>query len=70
MPLQIPLLTDEEAGLLLHIFSLIVGGAQKPLGRFTEFVEALGGRWRIIVWFDDGSDYRAGQRARSAERFS
>ncbi len=34
--------------------------ADMSIGRFTEFVEALGGRWQISVRFADGREYSAG----------
>ncbi len=37
--------------------------ADMSIGRFTEFVEALGGRCQIKVWFSDGREYSAGHRA-------
>ncbi len=37
--------------------------ADMSIGRFTEFVEALGGRWQIKVSFADGREYSAGHRA-------
>ncbi len=36
--------------------------ADMSIGRFTEFVEALGGHWQIRVWFADGREYSAGHR--------
>jgi len=37
--------------------------ADMSISRFTEFVEALGGRWQINVRFADGREYSAGHRA-------
>ncbi len=37
--------------------------ADMSIGRFTEFVEALGGRWQITVSSADGREYSAGHRA-------
>ncbi len=37
--------------------------ADMSIGRFTEFVEALGGRWQIRVSFAHGREYSAGHRA-------
>ncbi len=37
--------------------------ADMSIGRFTGFVEALGGRWQIKVSFEDGREYSAGHRA-------
>ncbi len=37
--------------------------ADMSIGRFTEFVEALGGHWQIKVSFADGCECSAGHRA-------
>ena len=37
--------------------------ADMSIGRFTEFVEALGGRWQIRVRFADGHESSAGHQA-------
>ena len=33
--------------------------ADMSISRFTEFVEALGGRWQITVRFADGPEFSA-----------
>ena len=44
----------EEMGLQRPAVSKMERRADMSISRFTEFVEALGGRWQIKVWFTDG----------------
>ncbi len=53
----------EQMGVQRPAVSKIERKADMQISRFTEFVEALGGRWRINVSFADGREYSAGHRA-------
>ncbi len=53
----------EQMGVQRPAVSKMERKADMSIGRFTEFVEALGGRWQIRVSFDDGREYSAGHRA-------
>ncbi len=53
----------EEMGVQRPAVSKMERKADMSIGRFTEFVEALGGRWWISVRFADGREYSAGHRA-------
>ncbi len=53
----------EQMGVQRPAVSKMERKADMSIGRFTEFVEALGGRWQIRAWFADGREYSAGHRA-------
>ncbi len=53
----------EQMGVQRPAVSKMERKADMSIGRFTEFVEALGGRWEISVRFADGREYSAGHRA-------
>ena len=53
----------EQMGVQRPAVSKMERKADMSIGRFTEFVESLGGRWQIKVSFADGREYSAGQRA-------
>ncbi len=53
----------ERMGLQRPAVSKMERKADMSIGRFTEFVEAMGGHWDIKVWFADGREYSAGHRA-------
>ncbi len=53
----------EQMGLQRPAVSKMERKADMSIGRFTEFVEALGGKWQISVSFADGREYSAGHRA-------
>ncbi len=57
----------EQMGVQRPAVSKMERKADMSIGRFTEFVEALGGGWRIKVSFDDGSEYSAGDQAQTRE---
>ncbi len=46
----------EQMGVQRPAVSKMERKADMSIGRFTEFVEALGGRWHIRVSFDDGRE--------------
>ena len=50
----------EQMGLQRPAVSKMERKADMSIVRFTEYVEALGGRWQISVRFADGSQYSAG----------
>ena len=50
----------EQMGVQRPAVSKMERNADMSIGRFTEFVEALGGRWQISVRFADGREYSAG----------
>ena len=53
----------EQMGVQRPAVSKMERKADISTGRFTEFVEALGGRWEISVRFEDGREYSAGHQA-------
>ena len=53
----------EQMGVQRPAVSKMERKADMSISRFTEFVEALGGRWQINVSFADGREYSAGHRA-------
>jgi transcriptional regulator with XRE-family HTH domain len=53
----------ERIGVQRPAVSKMERKADMSIGRFTEFVEALGGRWCIKVSFTDGREYSAGSHA-------
>ena len=53
----------EQMGVQRPAVSKMERKADMSIGRFTEFVEALGGRWQLRVWLPGGREYSAGHRA-------
>jgi len=53
----------ERMGVQRPAVSKMERKADISIGRFTELVEAMDGRWQISVWFADGREYSAGHRA-------
>ncbi len=53
----------EQMGVQRSAVSKMERKVDISIGRFTEFVEALGGCWQIKVSFADGREYSAGHRA-------
>ena len=53
----------EQMGVQRPAVSKMERKADMSISRFTEFVEAMGGRWQISVRFADGREYSAGHRA-------
>ena len=53
----------EQMGVQRAAVSQLERKADMSISRFTEFVEAMGGRWRLSVWSADGREYSAGHRA-------
>ena len=50
----------KQMGLQRPAVSKMERKADMSIGRFTEFVEALGGRWEIRVRLPSGREYTAG----------
>ncbi len=53
----------EQMGVQRPAVSKMEQKADMSISRFTEFEEALGGRWQISVSFADGREYSAGHGA-------
>ncbi len=57
----------ERMGVQRPAVSKMERKADMQIGRFTEFVEAMGGHWDIKVRFADGREYSAGDQAQTRE---
>ena len=53
----------EQMGVQRPAVSKMERKADLSISRFTEFVEAVGGRWQIRVRFEDRREYSAGHQA-------
>ena len=53
----------EQMGVQRPAISKMERKADMSISRFTEFVEAMGGRWQISVLFEEGREYSAGSQA-------